>query len=277
MAPRREADELEPRGAVLRPAAARRAFTIDRYRPSPALSPFVTHYWFVRWDLEEPYTQSVLPRPAVNLVSEPGRLLATGPSRRRFDRELGGRGAVFGVLFRPAGFSAFHPEALVDTGIDFAERAGVDAAALHRELLEDPDDASRVARLESLLSAQSPVPYEGMTELDDIIELALRSNDITRAEDLAERAGVALRTLQRRLKQRVGLGPKALLRRFRLLEAAARLAENDAIDHATLAQALGYSDQAHFVRDFAAVVGHPPGAYAAAVRADGSRARAPRR
>jgi AraC-like DNA-binding protein len=75
---------------------------------------------------------------------------------------------------------------------------------------------------------------------------------------------VSLRTLQRRLREHVGVGPKALLKRLRLQEAAARLAEGEPL--ADLAYALGYCDQAHFARDFTEAVGHPPGRYAAMAR-----------
>lgn len=41
----------------------------------------------------------------------------------------------------------------------------------------------------------------------------------------------------------------------------------DAVDWAALAQALGYFDQVHFIRDFRALVGCAPGAYARRDRA----------
>jgi AraC-like DNA-binding protein len=85
--------------------------------------------------------------------------------------------------------------------------------------------------------------------------------------------GKSLRSLQRNLRKYVRIGPKALLRRFRLQEAAARLAERRAVEQAALAHALGYCDQAHFIRDFRALVGEPPGAYAEAL----GRARQDRR
>jgi AraC-like DNA-binding protein len=51
-----------------------------------------------------------------------------------------------------------------------------------------------------------------------------------------------------------------VIKRYRLHEAAARL--GGAVDMAALALELGYFDQAHFIRDFKAVVGQPPGRYA---------------
>lgn len=84
-----------------------------------------------------------------------------------------------------------------------------------------------------------------------------------RVEDLAERLAVSVRTLQRLFRERVGVTPKWMLGRYRLHEAAERIAGGDVTDWAALALDLGYFDQAHFIRDFGAVVGRTPADYAA--------------
>lgn len=268
-------DNLEPRGAVLRSPPAPEGLRVRRHRPSAALAPFVTHYWFIDWDLSEPHVQRVLPRPAVNLVSEADRWHASGVWTRRFDRELRGAGAVFGVLFQPAGFSAFAPGPLhrmTDDVLDMAPRTGVDPAALHRALVHDATDEARVVRLDALLTGLKPRVYDGMDTLNATIRWAEEHATRASAEDLAGQAGMTLRTLQRHMREHVGVGPKALLRRFRLHEAAARLAEGE-VDQAALAFALGYFDQAHFVRDFSRTIGQSPSAYAAAARPSAKGAR----
>jgi AraC-like DNA-binding protein len=75
--------------------------------------------------------------------------------------------------------------------------------------------------------------------------------------------GLSARALQRLFRRHVGVGPKWTLRRFRIHEAAERLAGGAPVDWAALAQELGYCDQAHFIRDFKAQVGRSPGVYAA--------------
>jgi AraC-like DNA-binding protein len=81
-------------------------------------------------------------------------------------------------------------------------------------------------------------------------------------EQAAARFEVTPRTLQRLFAEYVGVSPKAVLRRARLHEAAQR-ADNGSVDWAALAADLGYSDQAHLVRDFRAHLGTTPAAYAA--------------
>jgi AraC-like DNA-binding protein len=62
-----------------------------------------------------------------------------------------------------------------------------------------------------------------------------------------------------------------VIQRYRLHEAAEQLAADASASQATIAMNLGYSDQAHFVRDFKAIVGISPAAYARAARQDQRR------
>jgi AraC-like DNA-binding protein len=101
------------------------------------------------------------------------------------------------------------------------------------------------------------------------VELAENEPTILRAEELADRVGVGLRTLQRGMRACVGVGAKQVIRRYRILEAAGQLGRGEPVDQIELALALGYADQAHFVRDFRAIVGRPPARYATEQAAHG--------
>jgi AraC-like DNA-binding protein len=54
-----------------------------------------------------------------------------------------------------------------------------------------------------------------------------------------------------------------VINRFRLHEAAERAGGGQPVDWAGLAAELGYSDQAHLVREFRAAIGAPPERYSA--------------
>ena len=60
----------------------------------------------------------------------------------------------------------------------------------------------------------------------------------------------------------VGIGPKWVIQRFRILDAAAAAHAGAVTDWAGLAHELGFSDQAHLTRAFTRVVGTPPATYA---------------
>jgi AraC-like DNA-binding protein len=90
---------------------------------------------------------------------------------------------------------------------------------------------------------------------------AERRVEITRAELLAAHAGMSLRSLQRLFTEYVGVGPKWVIQRFRILDAVAAAHSGAVTDWATLARELGFSDQAHLTRVLTQVVGTPPASY----------------
>jgi AraC-like DNA-binding protein len=82
-----------------------------------------------------------------------------------------------------------------------------------------------------------------------------------RVVDIASARGISVRTVQRLFSEYVGVGPKWVLQRYRLHEALAQLHAGPDTDWAQFALGLGYYDQAHFVRDFRALVGRTPAQY----------------
>ena len=73
---------------------------------------------------------------------------------------------------------------------------------------------------------------------------------------------LVVRTLHRSFERYIGVGPKWIIRRCRVQEAAERVASGAAVTWAALALELGYHDQAHLIRDFKAQIGFTPAAYA---------------
>ncbi len=107
-----------------------------------------------------------------------------------------------------------------------------------------------------------------------IVDLARSEPTIARVSDLAARAGVKPRGLERLFRTYVGVPPKWVIRRFRVHEAAERIKSGAPSDWSALACELGYFDQAHFIRDFKAQVGRTPADYAALCSLEHGRNRA---
>jgi AraC-like DNA-binding protein len=238
--------------------------------PGASVASFVRHYWFVRWQVPPGHVhfQPVLPLPAVNLVLQDDALTIYGPATRRTQSTLSGQGAAFGVLFAAAGFSRFTAEPIhlwVDRSFALDAHVSADCTELRRLvaqcIVDDGRDPEIVPAFDALLGSMPVVREDGIS-VQRWVDHAEAQADLVRVETWASEMGVSLRTLQRGLRECVGLGPKALLRRYRLLEAAGRLVRSEHVDLTTLALQLGYTDQAHFTRDFRAVVGRTPGSYA---------------
>ena len=257
----------EPRG-VLSPRPGGRRFRHARYPPSGDLAFFVEHYWAVGWDLrgEGPRLAETLPHPCVHLVVEEGRSGVVGVMRGRFSRTLAGKGRVFGVKFRPGAFRPFWEapvSGLTDRRIGLREAFGADGDHLEDAILPLGDDGARVGVVEAFLRRRRPERDSNVATAARIAGLIADDRTVTRVGDAAARSGLSKRTLQRLFCRYVGVGPKWVIRRYRLHEAAERLADGeDAPNLAELALELGYFDQAHFAKDFEGVVGVAPARYA---------------
>jgi AraC-like DNA-binding protein len=256
-----------PRGrpeAILRPGAAAQAFDVERVPPREALAEYVDYHWLVRWEVPVPFRQQVVPQPRVHLAAESGRLLVHGLSREPFFRTLVGRGHVVGTAFHPAGFRAFLRTSLAtirDTVRPAGELLGADDRPAAETALGTHDTATAVAAVEDYLQALGPEPDPLARRLNGLVDLVATRADLIRAEQLAEEAGVSLRTLQRQFTEYLGIGPKWVIQRSRILDAAAAAHEGRPPDWAALALELGFSDQAHLTRVFTHVVGSPPATY----------------
>ena len=274
------------RRGILNPRGGDGHFSLSRHEPALDLAPFVERHWIVHWDLtgRPPFAQATLPYPCVNLVFGTHRPGLHGPATRRFVAMLEGEGWVVGTKFRPGGFRPFFDApiaTIADRDLAVAEAFGDAGAELERAVHAAPGDAERVALVETFLRARRPAPDPDAERAARIVALVEADPSTVRVDALAARAGLGVRALQRLFLSHVGLSPKWVIRRFRMHEAAERVASGASADWSRLAQDLGYCDQSHFIRDFRAQVGKTPTAYAAwcasdEARANASKASAPR-
>lgn len=83
-----------------------------------------------------------------------------------------------------------------------------------------------------------------------------------RMTDLADALNLSTRTLERQFQQEVGIGAKTLARLIRFELSSLRLRRTPDTPLAALAYDMGFSDQAHLTREFRALAGLTPGAFA---------------
>jgi AraC-like DNA-binding protein len=257
---------------ILNPQRGASHFTLTRHAPTPEVAERVERHWIVRWDLRgrSPFTQDVLPHPCVNLVFENGEGRVYGVVRHRFSRRLEGAGAAVGTKFRPGAFAAFVDipmSRLVGRSVTVEEAFGVDGAALQGEVTGLADDAEQVAAVERFVAARLPDDDDGFELVSAIVADMLCLPPGARVEEVAGRHGLSERTLQRLFRRYIGLGPKWVLQRYRLHEAAERMAAGDGDDLTRLALELGYFDLPHFTSHFRRAVGRSPAAFLEACRA----------
>jgi AraC-like DNA-binding protein len=166
------------------------------------------------------------------------------------------------------------PEAAEDGRPGAQGQAGAGAQA-------QAEDA-RVAALDAFLLGLEPDADPQALRAMALVDLVRTDRSIRRVAELAAAEGVSARSLQRLFAAYVGVGPEWVILRYRIHEALERAESGEGpagegpmgevpgdgersgggLDWAALAAELGYSDQAHLVRDFTATVGVPPTAYA---------------
>ena len=185
-----------------------------------------------------------------------GGAMIEGAHDRPFVIDTDQQRAILGVNLEPAGLGAWLPaDEVVGLRVDLADLGMKD---LRQRLLEARDDAHRLDLTEGALvaSMRSPDRDEAMAWAAERIEAGATVGAVQ------ERVGLSPRHFRRRFRERVGLGPKRYGRVRRLQRLLARL-DPRRPDWAGLAWDVGFSDQAHLIREFRALVGLRPTEYLA--------------
>lgn len=132
---------------------------------------------------------------------------------------------------------------------------GVEVDRIVNRMLSVSSNAARFAVLDQELG---PLLRDGpgMSEEVAWVERRLRHQPNTRVGLLAAELGWSRARLVERFRREVGLPPKTLARILRFQQAARRVAEG--VSLADVAAESGYSDQAHFTRDFHALSARTP-------------------
>jgi AraC-like DNA-binding protein len=240
----------------------------ERLLPPPELEPFIHHFWWLVWDLRKPFTAEVLPHPAARILFEEGASRSRGEVEGVFttrqSRTRVGQGELFGIQFRPVTFQALLGQSMssvTDQVVPLARVLGAKGASWSKQVFAAKSIEAKLAVASTFLAARlGPLSVE-VKALRDVVERLSSDRSLLRVEDVASELELDSRAVQRRFLRYVGVGPKWVIRRYRLIEAAERLKAPRPPALAALADALGYADQAHFARDFKKVVGHAPGEF----------------
>jgi len=252
---------------VLRPQLAQGAFQLERRLPSAVLADLVEHYWHVRWDLRglPPQQQATLPHPSTHLVIEGNAATIHGVHTGRFERRLEGLDFAFGIKFKPGGFHPFLKapvSTLANRTLPAQAVFGADGQSLASRIASCATLDGMMAVAEDVLLAHLPAPDPEVARAGTLVATIAGELGITSVDRLTTATGIDKRALQRLFQKYVGIGPKWVIKRYRLHEAVARIQDGAPVDPVGLALELGYFDQAHFARDFRALVGLSPTDYA---------------
>ncbi|GGH09530.1 helix-turn-helix domain-containing protein [Paenibacillus segetis] len=262
-------DQRSDKG-ILKAEAGMQKFSLMRYEPAASLSQFIEHYWVVRWNLngKAPFRQVILSYPNVNLAFEyENNEIFTGVygvTTTTYPRLLNDEGRVLGVKFRPGGFYPFWQQPillLTDKVLGFRDVFGIDEKELEQQIFAMENEEEMVQLAEQFLLDRLPEQDDNVELINRIIQFTVDNRQITKVEDIVQQFGMNKRTLQRLFSRYVGVSPKWVIKRYRLQEAVEIMEKDAALDWPKLAQDMGYYDQAHFIKDFKAMIGKSPEEY----------------
>ena len=263
---------------MLRPDEFARHVDLVREPAGAAADRWVENRWFLAWDLpaDRWYASEVLPHPTCTLTVELGSnpragmpvnetVAVTGVCTRRFDVDVRGWGSVAGLRLRPGGLAAL-TGAPASAWRDRSVPAGDVLPAPLAATLADPDLAAAPHAWAEAAESGLAALAEGTADprydlLLDVVADMLADHALLAVSDAAARHGVTVRTLQRLFTHYVGVGPKWVLARYRMHDAVTDLDGGWDGTLTDLAHRYGWYDQAHFTRDFTALVGVTPGQY----------------
>jgi AraC-like DNA-binding protein len=248
------------------------------------LPPSLTGIADAIWDLDVPDARAAMALTIKHAPCTSLFLIAPYRASSRSDRQFGSIGGSHGehqfcavqlqsgvVTARPNGalgsiVICLKPEAAVrmtgeplqsfaDTKIDLhSVFKPADVSLLGEMLCEAQSSRQRVAIVESFLLRlrdrlrPSAVACRAAARL--------RSNPALSVLQLASELDISRRHLSRSFHATFGTSPKQFIRLARIETALA--AHRDGQTWADIAYACGFSDQTHLIRDFKAIIGHPP-------------------
>jgi AraC-like DNA-binding protein len=251
--------------------------------PDPRLQGHVLSYCSYREETGTFVRRRELPGVRVVLivnVGEPIRVLARGPEAGWSDQpegfiagmhdtyavtETGGSQGGVQVDLTPVGahiLLGLPMDELSHRVVTLEEMFGRGGTLLREAVAEAPDWAGRFAVVDEFLltlldRARSPVP-----SVTRALGRLHESGGTVPVGVLAAEIGCSRRHLTSRFREQVGVTPKLLARILRFERVVGLVDCRTEMGWAEIAQACGYYDQAHMIRDFNQFAGGPPSEFA---------------
>lgn len=252
-------------------------FTTEHVPPQGEFADRVARFWALRWAVRPGHEHRasavslLMPDPLFVLNGE--RLSCLGIVRGCRATAVTRTGVLYAAALRPGVASALVGGTAAghnDRNIPVADTAwGARTPGLATDLrtaaARDGLPGFAAAFEQSLGTAPQLPDDPDLGRVGAMVD-AIRDEGLTRVVELVDRFHLSARTIQRGFNRHLGVSPKWLLRRYRVLRGAYRLQYDPPQKASELATSLGYFDDSHFARDFADMLGSTPAAYAQRLR-----------
>ncbi|RPI94300.1 MAG: AraC family transcriptional regulator [Chloroflexi bacterium] len=236
--------------------------------PSTFLAPYVEAY-YISSDLRQDSPGAHFPAISTSYIKfSSGSAVVSGQATKPTVAVVNlGNETGLGVKLRPGAFPALFglpAHELTDRVTPLEEILGKTANDLNEQITGAPNSSAQVGRFERTFVRFAQRHRENSHLIERQAATILRQLSTMQVSNLAERLGYSSRHFQRKINDYVGLSPrlyKRIVRFEKALELIQRSARRGNMDWSALAVICGYTDQAHFIRDFRQFAGQTPVAY----------------
>lgn len=247
------------------------------FEPTPVLQPFIQQYWLIQHPFlaEVSRPEFIHPNGGFGLVFNfgdafwvdeqkvAGTVFLDGSNTVSRRLRFAGKVLALGIRFRPGKAHPFlkiplhhlHNEILLLADLD--QRGLEDLAD---QLDSTPLLLAKIQRLENWLIKQLAQGSKTSAIVPTSLR-TLRAQRILTIKELADQLYLSQRQLERLYRREVGFTPKQYARLLRVENARHLLKTQLDQSTAQIGAALDFYDQAHFIREFRALVGLTPGQY----------------
>lgn len=182
---------------------------------------------------------------------ENGYLLKIGPSTR-----------IFSVVFKPgklghfiAGKVSEYKNRLVPLDVLWGS-AGVVLAA---QFMDAKNDITRVETITRFLSQQWKV--QNTAAIEHAAQQLMDSSGLLSIRNIRAMTNYSTSHFRKRFTEEIGLSPKQMQKIIRINALTERIKQHGKSSFTNVAYEFGYFDQAHFIKDFQAIIGMSPSIY----------------
>jgi AraC-like DNA-binding protein len=252
---------------------------IKEYKPCRELRPYVELFWTGNFNIDSAglLSQRVVPYGYVELIIHlsddhcellQGSFHSPSPDytliglfTKHYDVHFRKHVRVFGIRFKPEGiYNAFRvPASEVHQGFaDMESFTGSHFREFCSSLRESVSHPGMISLTEKYLLKRLNSSRLNLYYLNIAAEIIRQKNGVISMNELAGKVFISTRQLEREFKQKLGISPKSYMRIARLNEVNRKINSGERIDLTELSYTAGYSDQAHFIRDFREFTGESP-------------------
>jgi AraC-like DNA-binding protein len=252
---------------------------IKEYNPSSRLGAYVELFWFGQFNLDQAplLSQRVVPNGYIELILHltdahcellQGRDYETSPDytliglfTQPYDVHFREKVRVFGIRFKPEGIYHVFGMPAAEIHAAFADMESFSGRNFrdYSSRIRASDSVGDMIRIsEKYLLGNVNRSRLALYYLNRAAEIIRSKKGLISMEALAGKVFISTRQLEREFRRKVGISPKRYMRIARLNEVNRIITSGRRLPLTDVSYACGYSDQAHFIRDFKHFTGESP-------------------